>query len=442
MSKKLNFPKVLLVGRTNVGKSTLFNRLVGDKISIVSDQEHVTRDYVQETVSWADKTFDLADTGGISFSKGLDDITQKIQQKVLNLLGQASIILFICDSKQGLTDEDRRIAKTLHKLEPKVSVFLFLNKADSSNVLTDNMYEFFALGFKDVYPISAIHGSGIGTMLDVIVENLPDRNVEEIEDPSHKIAITGKPNVGKSSLMNELVNQERSIISNVAGTTREAISQNIFYYSDLLQVTDTAGVRKRARVSDDLEELMVKSSLAAIKDADTVILMIDASQGRISDQELKLLFYAYEQRKMILVIFNKIDLVTEYSELMLKQSLQENRFILDKIPQMKMSCVTKKNVSKTMSELEKIWQRCDQKFDSVAINEVLQESLENKHLYRSTIQLKVHKIVPIQDRIPTFLLVVNVPELFGPSELGCIENILRENYDLRGCPIKFSFKKK
>lgn len=187
---------------------------------------------------------------------------------------------------------------------------------------------------------------------------------------------------------------------------------------------------------------MVKSSLAAVKDADTVILMIDASQGRVTDQELKLLFYAYEQRKMLLVIFNKMDLLNDYNEFMLKQSLDENSFIFDKISQLKISCVTMKNVGKVFSELEKIWTRAAQAFDAVELNEALQAALARKHLYQKTSQLKVHKISQLKGEIPVFLLSVNLPECFGPSELGCIENILRENYDLKGCPVKFIMKKK
>jgi GTP-binding protein len=439
MSKKLSFPKVLLVGRTNVGKSTIFNRLVGEKKSIVLEQEHVTRDYVQETVTWADATFDLVDTGGLTFKKNLDDITQKIQHKVLNLFENASIILFICDIKQGITDEDRKIAKYLHKTGKPV--FLFLNKSDNTNTFNERMHEFCALGFKDIFKLSAIHGNGIGDMLNLIVENLPSHKAEEVEEPSHKIAIIGKPNVGKSSLMNEIVRQERSIVSDIAGTTREAISHNMFYYSDLLQITDTAGVRKKARVSEDLETLMVKSSLSAIKESDTVVLMIDASQGQISDQEMKLLFYAYEQGKKILVVFNKIDLVKEYEELILKQDLDKNGFIFDKLPQIKMSCVTKKNVGRFFTELQKIWANAIQVIDPLELSNLISTELGMRHIYRAKTELKVSIIKQLKSEIPTFALHVNYPEHFGPTELGCIENILRKRYNFKGCPIKFVLKK-
>ncbi len=292
MTKKAILPKVLLVGRTNVGKSTIFNRLIGQKKSIVFDQEGVTRDYVQEIVTHDGKTFDLIDTGGFAFQKNIDDISKKVQEKLIQLLESAAVICFICDAKNGLHQDDRNIAKLLHKTGKPV--FLFLNKAENTAALNENIHDFYALGFKTVEPLSAIHGRGINTMLDLIVGAIKENDLGFESVPKHKIVIIGRPNAGKSSLMNEILSQERSIVSQVAGTTREAISQNIFFFKDLIQLTDTPGVRKKARVDEDLEELMVKSSFAAVREADTVVVMIDVSQeGRISDQELKLLFYCY-----------------------------------------------------------------------------------------------------------------------------------------------------
>ena len=440
MTQKAILPKVLLVGRTNVGKSTIFNRLIGEKKSIVFDQEGVTRDYVQEPVTHDGITFELIDTGGFAFRKDIDDISKKVQEKLMALLGYAAVICFICDAKNGLHQEDRKIAQLLHKTGKPV--FLFLNKAENTAALEENIHDFYALGFKTVEPMSAIHGRGINTMLDLIVKNIPEKETEFEEEPKHRVVIIGRPNAGKSSLMNEILRQERSIVSNVAGTTREAISQNLFFFKDLIQLTDTAGVRKKARVDDELEELMVKSSFAAVRDADTVVIMIDVSQeGRISDQELKLLFYCYEQKKNMLVIFNKIDLLDEYKKVLLDKCIDEYKFIFDKIPQLWISCATKKNVGKVLIELQKIWARCENPFGAKDINEVLREELGRRHLYKITLELKVYKAVVVQSQIPTVELHVNFPEWFGPTELGCIENILRDNYDLKGCPIRLIVKK-
>lgn len=440
MEKQLKYPKVLLVGRMNVGKSTLFNRLIEQKRSIVFEREGVTRDYIQELVTWNEVPFLLIDSGGLSFQKHKDEIGERVQEKVLDLLNQTDLLLFVCDGKNGLTDEDIRIANILRKL--KKPIFLLINKADNEKALEENLPEFYRLGIDTVIPISGIHGTGIATLLNKIVQTIPKPTVEEEVKPHYNVVIIGRPNVGKSSLMNLLIQHERSIVSNIAGTTREAISEMTYQGVDLVQLTDTAGVRRSRKVEDELEELMVKSSLQAIRDANIVLVMIDASEGKIADQELKLLFYAYEQKKLLIVVFNKIDLLDEYTRLTLKQSIEEYDFILKKIPQISISCLTKKNVSKIFNEIGQLWQRCKQPFNAQEVNELVKTQLVNKHLYHNTIQLKVFKVLVQEPAdIPTFVLKVNFPEWFGPAELGCIENILRNHYDLAGCPIQFHLRK-
>lgn len=441
MNTQIAYPKVLLVGRTNVGKSTLFNRLAQQKLSIVFEREGVTRDYIEEVVNWNDKTFLLVDTGGLSFDRNPDEIGKRVQEKVLDLLNQADLLLFVVDGKNGLTEEDVRIANILRKT--KKTVFLLPNKADNPHALDDNMPEIYGLGFEEIIPVSAIHGIGIATLLGKVshIVSLP-KEIEELK-PVYNVTIIGRPNVGKSSLMNLLINHERSIVSNVAGTTREAISELTYNCNDLIQLTDTAGVRRARKIDDDLEELMIKSSLQAIRTADLVTIMIDASEGKIADQELKLLFYAFEQKKMILVVYNKIDLLDDYTLLTFKQSLEEYEFILKKLPQVWISCLTHKNVGKIFDEIQGIWKRCHQVFDDVELDETIKKAFESVHLYRSEQELKIFKIRALPDfQIPTFLLKVNIPRWFGPSELGCIENLLRKNYKLTGCPVEFIVKKK
>ena len=434
-----SFPKILLVGRTNVGKSTLFNRLIQEKKSIVFEREGVTRDYIQETVTWGDKTFDLIDTGGLVFGRHVDDIQKKVQEKILPQLQQAALILFVCDVKNGMTEEDLVIARTLHR--SKRPTIILLNKADNKPRLEENMPDFYQLGFKEMLPVSAIHGSGIGDLLNRIIDHVGEPLEGEVEKPRYRVSIIGKPNAGKSSLMNLLIKQERSIVSEVAGTTREAVESIIYNCNDLVQMVDTAGVRKKRNVTDDLETLMVKSSMEAVRTSDVVLLMIDASQGKISDQELKLLFYAFEQKRITLVLFNKVDLLDEYSREMLEQSMDEYKFILKKIPHIWISCLTKRNVSKIFTEIKTLWDRCQQEFSSSEVNEIVQEELLKKPLYHSKMALRVFKIRFIKRAVPTFVLHVNYPGWFGESELGCIENILRKNFNLRGCPIQFSVRK-
>lgn len=436
MKKFKKYPKVLLVGRTNTGKSTLFNRLASRTKSIVLEQEEVTRDYVHEIVEWDKKSFDLIDTGGISLQKTNDPILSAIQEKVLKLFKEASLILFICDVKSGVTDRDKRIAKILHK--NKRPTVLVVNKIDNKTAYEANFSEFYALGFKEITEISATHGIGIADLLEEIVQVVPEVTETIEKKPEYKVGIIGKPNVGKSSLMNLLIANERSIISDIAGTTREAISELIYNQENLIQITDTAGIRRKGKIDEELEGLMVKSTLSTIRTSDIIIFIVDSTELRLSHQELKLIFYAYEQKKSILLLLNKIDLLTDDDKKMLEFNLEEYDFMLKKIPVLMISCKSKKNVHKIYEELEKSWIRRVQKFNSAEMDELIKESLTSKPLYHKGTQLKLFKIRQIKDaRVPTFQIIVNYPEWFGESQLAFIENILRKNYNLKGCPVAF-----
>ncbi|MBD3273339.1 ribosome biogenesis GTPase Der [Candidatus Dependentiae bacterium] len=442
MKKIKKYPKVIIVGRTNVGKSTLFNRISKSTKSIVLEEEGVTRDYLSEIISWNKKTFELIDTGGVSFKKEKDPILEEIRLKVIDLLNKASLILFVCDGKNGLTQEDRIIAKTLHKT--KKPVYLVINKSDNKLALEENLPEFYSLGFKELIEISALHGKGIIDLLDKITKNLPKPREDYFEEKeSYKIAIIGKPNVGKSSLTNLLINEERSIVSQVAGTTREAISNKTFVNEDLVLITDTAGVRKKKKVKEDIENLMVKSTLSTIRTSNIILIVIDAKEEKLSDQELKLLFYAYEQKKAIILVINKTDLIEVEQRAYLEHNLSEYDFILKKIPIVWISCKDKKNISKIYKQIQKLWERLNQTFDDEEIDELIKLELTKKPLFHKRQQLKVKQIKSVKDtKIPTFKLKTNYPEWFGESQLGFIENILRKNYDLLGCPIKFILQKK
>ena len=436
MKKIKKYPKVLLVGRTNVGKSTLFNRLAEKAESIVLDVEGVTRDYIHEIVHWDNKSFDLIDTGGIALQKTKDPILGAIQEKVIKLLEKGSLIFFICDVKAGVTQQDKRIAKFLHKNNRPT--ILLINKIDNKTAYEENFNEFYSLGFKEIMEISAVHGIGISNILSKIVEVIPEPTQEEETKPTYKVAIIGKPNVGKSSLMNLLISQERSIISDIAGTTRESISELTYNSENLIQISDTAGVRRKSKVDETLESLMVKSTLSTIRTSDIVILMVDSSALKLSNQELKLLSYALDEKKSVLLLLNKVDLLTEDDKEMLKYNLSEYDFLLKKIPTINTSCKNKKNIHKIYAEVEKSWIRRVQKFSDTQLNELVKEEFTKKPLYHTKIQLKLFKIRQIKDaKVPTFQIFVNHPEWFGNSQLGFIENILRKNFDLKGCPIVF-----
>lgn len=436
-----NYPTVLLVGRMNVGKSALFNRLSSGSRSIVFEHRGVTRDYLTEAVTWDDRTFTLVDSGGVTFKSHAHGIEYEVQKKVEYLMNKADVLLFVCDIKSPPNNEDDYIARLVHKT--KKPALLLLNKSDSSKIFEENVHEFYSLGFKEMMQISCLHAIGIGSLLDRIVELIPDKAGAVIEHPRYNIAIIGKPNVGKSSLMNLLIKHERSIVSDIPGTTREAISEKIYHCSNLIQLTDTAGIRRKARIVEDLEELMVKSSLQAIKHADVILLVIDASQGTLCDQELKLLFHVYRMKKPIVLLFNKTDLLRQdlYAQDLLKQNTEEYEFILKKVPQIFISCLSKKNIEKVLHEVDRLMKRCAQQFDQLEVNELVKNALDRRPLYHKTILLKVMHIRQRPGFIPTFHLYVNYPPWFGETQLGFIENVLRQKYDLKGCPVVFHLSK-
>lgn len=441
MAAQKKLPTIALVGRMNVGKSTLFNRLTKSQQSLVFDIEGVTRDYIQKTVSWNNKGFNLVDTGGLPFEKNQNSILQEVTQSVFNTIENADLILFVCDAKNGLIEQDRRFAKMLHK--SKKPVFLLLNKADNTTAFAENQYEFQALGFDNVFPVSAIHATGISELIDAICQTVESVEVKEEEEPSYKVAILGKPNVGKSSLLNLLLKTERSIVSDIAGTTREAISQTVSFHKEMVELTDTPGVRRQKKVDDPLEEEMVKRSFISVRQADIILLMIDSTEGKLSDQDLKLMFYAYEQKTSIILIFNKTDILTQEVKDMLLYDMKRYDFFLKKVRILWTSCKSEKNVGNVLKEIQKARQRRLQKFDPVGVDELVKTSLIRRPLYHKRQLLKVLnvKILESSRRVPTFILYVNYPEWFGPTQLGYIENQLRRKYDLLGCPVELLLRK-
>lgn len=431
---------VVIVGRTNVGKSTLFNRLSSDVRSLTLDQEGVTRDVIKDAVSWRDYFFTLADTGGISLRKTNDVILEKTRQKALDMLDSADVLLFVCDGKAGVLPEDREISKHLHKLGKKV--VLLINKIDV-NLAKEQVYEFDRLGHGTSLTISAQHGIGINDLLDEVVYLLPKQIMAEETDTKCKVVLLGKPNVGKSSLMNLLLNEERSIVTNQPGTTREAITETIKFHKEDIELVDTAGVRRKRRVNETIETLMVKSTLRAVEDADVILLLLDASDARISDQELKLAFYAFEkQNKALILLFNKQDLVDDIIKEKLEFSLAEYEFLMKKIGSLSISCESGKNIGRILPLVDKIWKRHSQTFDSDELTMLFNHYLEKKPLFHKRTQLKLLNAKQIKSAPITIVLTVNYPEWFGPSQLGFFENLLRRNADLDGVPIKFLTRKK
>ena len=433
--------KVVIVGRTNVGKSTLFNRLSTEVKSITLDYEGVTRDFLTDTVCWQGRCFELIDTGGISLRKSEDPLTGQARDVALSLLEKAELILFVCDGKVGVLQEDREITKLLHKLNKPV--ILAVNKIDTK-IAQEHLFEFERLGLQPLIPISAQHGTGIGDLLDEMIKILPEKIVAEEKEVRYNIALLGKPNVGKSSLLNLLLQEERAIVSSVPGTTREALAGEISFYKEDIRITDTPGLRRKRGITEEIETLMVKSALRAVDEAEIILLLVDAAQGRIFDQELKLAFYTFQEKnKALILLFNKQDLVVD--ELMkedLTHSLEEYAFFLKNIEQLTISCKTQKNIGKILPLIKKVWERHNQRFADDALTLLFKEALEKKPLYHKSEPLYVFRVQQVTSAPITILMIVNKSQWFGPSQRGFFEGILRKEYDLKSVPIRFIIRAK
>jgi len=434
------YPRVVIVGRTNVGKSTLFNRLSVDVKSITLDQEGVTRDPLKDIVEWQGRSFELIDTGGVSLRKIDDIILEQTRERALAQLESAEIILFMTDGMVGVLSEDREISRLLRKTGK--TVFLVINKADSHSA-QERLHEFTALGYEYVFPLSALHGTGIAELLEAIVHAIADVPVPVKEqDPQCRVVILGKPNVGKSSLLNALLQQERSIVSDIPGTTREPISEKITFYKEVIELTDTPGIRRKRGITEPLETIMVKTAMNALKSGDIILLVIDAAHGELSDQELKLLFYAFkEQYKAVILLCNKQDLVADYEKQTMTSDIEQYEYIIDKISRLDISCKTGKNIGKILPLIEAVWKRYCQRIPDDELTVLFKEALMHKPLYRQGLMLRVARAQQVQTAPITIVLRVNLPEYFGPTQFGFLERIMRKKYDLRGVPVHFIARK-
>jgi GTP-binding protein len=433
-------PKIVIVGRTNVGKSTLFNRLSENVKSITLDQEGVTRDPLKDYVSWQGYLFELIDTGGISLRKTDDIILEQTRKQALAQLEEAAVILFMCDGKVGVLPEDREISRLLHKLNKPI--FLIINKLDSL-IAHEHLHEFNALGHEKQFELSAQHGTGIAELLEAIVLAISHKPpILEQEKPQCRVVILGKPNVGKSSLLNLLLKQERSIVSAIPGTTREPISENLQFYNETIELTDTPGIRRKRVITDQLETMMVKTAMGALKNADIILLMVDASEGKLSDQELKLLFYAFEEHhKAVILLFNKQDKVESYEQETMGSQLDQYKYIIKKLAHLNISCKTGKNVGHIISLIEKVRQRYAQTIPDDELTFLFKEALVHKPLYKQGMMLRVARANQIQTSPITIALRVNLPQFFDATQFGYLESMMRKKYDLQGVPIHFIARK-
>lgn len=422
---------VAIVGRPNVGKSTIFNRIIGERLSIVEDTPGVTRDRIYAKGNWLTKDFRLIDTGGIQMQD--QPFQTEVKAQVDIAIEEADVILFIVSGKDGITIDDEFISKMLHRSDKPV--ILAVNKIDDI-AMAVNAYEFYALGFETVIPISGAHGIGIGDVLDEIIKLFPKKKLSEYEGKI-KFAIIGRPNVGKSSLVNAILNQERVIVSEIEGTTRDAIDSPFTKDGKEYVVIDTAGIRKRGKVYENIEKYAVLRALSAIERADVILFLIDGIAG-IRDQDKHVAGYAHEAGKPLIIIYNKWDAVEKDESTIIRvtEEIRKQFIYLAYAPILFISALTKQRVHQVIPMIERIYDFSNLRIQTSILNEVILDAqLFTPPPMHNGKRLKIYYVSQVAVAPPTFILFVNDPELMHFSYRRYLENRLREAFVFEGTPI-------
>ncbi len=447
-------PVVALVGRPNVGKSTLFNRLVGERLAVVDEVPGTTRDRLMAEAEWTGVSFNVVDTGGIDptqvgpgreikpLSVGSADFIEQIRTQAEIAIQEADTVLFVTDAESGITPADLEVAEILRRRQQngRPPILLVVNKADSQRRRLEAS-EFYELGLGDPYPISSVHGTGTGDLLDALLATFEHRE-EEAEDESIKIAIVGKPNVGKSSLLNRLIGEERVIVSPIPGTTRDAIDTRLEYEGLPLTLIDTAGIRKRGQIAPGVEKYSVLRSMQAIERADVSLLVIDATAG-ITAQDTHIAGYILEAWKSCVVLVNKWDAIAKdtYTMDQYTKRLRQELNFMDYVPVLFISALTGQRVEKVIPLALQVQEERLVRLSTSQINQLLQEAQDRHeapaHAGR---QLKIFYGTQVRSDPPTFLLFVNDTRLVHFSYTRFLENFLRERFHFTGTPIHFVYK--
>lgn len=430
-------PTVAIVGRPNVGKSSLFNRLVGHDVSIIEDTPGVTRDRVYAECEWCGKTFTLIDTGGLEL-KSDDAMWKNIKEQVGIAIQVAQCIVYVVDGKTGLTTDDELVGSYLRK--SNLPIILAVNKIDNQS--NDNSYEFYNLGFGTPIAVSASQSKGLGDLLDAIIDKIevsPETDSEE----SLKIAIIGKPNAGKSSIVNRIINEDKLIVSDIAGTTRDAIDTKIKINNKNYTIIDTAGMRKKKQINENIEKYSVARSLLAIKRADVVCIIVDVNEG-VSDQDIKIIGHTYNEGKPFAVILNKWDLVNKVDKLAAKieTEIAEKIKFMSKIKTVFASAKTSQRINKIIPLCEEIYENSIRRIKTGVLNDVIFESTRiNEPPKKNGKKLKIYFTTQVSIHPPTFVIKVNDPELVHFSYERYLENVLRTNFNFEGTPIRIYIRK-
>jgi GTP-binding protein len=454
-------PLVALVGRPNVGKSTLFNRLIGQRLAVIDDIPGTTRDRIHGESDWGGLVFNVVDTGGIEvyqpkgsrdespLAEGSIDFVPQIEAQALVAAQEADLIILLVDAVQGITAADEAIAQVLRRNSENKPIIVAANKADNPQ-RGESVAEFYALGFKQVFAISAFHSLGVGDLLDYIVWELRDQDVEWEEDRDHdeevdenlKIAIVGRPNVGKSSLLNRLLGEQRSIVSPHAGTTRDAIDSDIKWHGETVTIIDTAGMRKRGKIEPGVEKFSVIRAMNAIDRCDVALLVLDAEDG-VTEQDQHIAGYVLEAKKSIVVIVNKWDIVKKDSNTMNEyvEDMKEKFNFLPDSPTIFISALTGQRIHQVLETAHEVWQARSFRIATSELNRIVRAAVQ-KHPppQRGTRQLKIYFTTQVAVDPPVFLFHVNDTRLVHFTYKRFLENQIRAEHPFPGTPIILSFR--
>ena len=434
-------PVVAIVGRPNVGKSTLFNALAGEMISIVKDTPGVTRDRIYADVTWLDKEFTMIDTGGIE-PDSKDIILSQMREQAQIAIDTADVIIFITDVKQGLVDADSKVADMLRRSGKPV--VLVVNKVDNFDKYMADVYEFYNLGIGDPVPISAASRLGLGDMLDIVAENFPEGSAQAEDDDRPRVAIVGKPNVGKSSIINKLLGENRVIVSDIAGTTRDAIDTEILHNGKEYIFIDTAGLRRKNKIKEELERYSIIRTVTAVERADVVLMVIDATEG-VTEQDAKIAGIANERGKGVIIVVNKWDAI-EKNDRTMREYESDIRQVLYYMPYaeiMYVSAATGKRLNRLYDMIDMVIENQTLRIATGVLNEIMTEAVAMQQPPSDKgKRLKLYYITQVAVKPPTFVIFVNDKELMHFSYTRYLENKIREAFGFRGTSLKFFIRER
>jgi GTP-binding protein len=426
-------PVVAIVGRPNVGKSTIFNRIVGERISIVEDIPGVTRDRIYSSAEWLNHEFNIIDTGGIDI--GDEPFLTQIRQQAEIAIDEADVIIFLTNGRDGVTAADEEVAKILYK--SKKPVVLAVNKVDNPE-MRENIYDFYALGFGEPFPISGAHGLGLGDLLDEVAKHFPKYESDDYDEATIKFCLIGRPNVGKSSLVNALLGQERVIVSNVAGTTRDAVDTPYSKDGQDYVIIDTAGMRKRGKVYESTEKYSVLRALRAIERSDVVLVVLDGEEG-IIEQDKKIAGYAHDSGRAVVIVVNKWDAVEKDEKTMkeFEDKIRAHFQFLDYAPIVFLSAKTKKRMHTLLPVINTASENQTLRVQTNILNDVIMDAVAmNPTPTHNGKRLKIYYATQVAVKPPTFVVFVNDPELMHFSYERFLENRIRDAFGFVGTPIK------